>query len=315
MRSRDALLAAALLALGSPACTTPLLDAPAKVRHHRVTPWIAPLWTWSSSEDGTSASWSTIFGLVGADREEGRSTRRALPFYWHGEDVPFSETTFVFPLYYGRTAVEERRRFYSLLYGFVDAPESRADYALMPFFRMERSKVDDVWSSGFLFVYDWRHDDARNDVTLIPILGLAHLGRFQWGFPPEGETVGAEGRAGARRFELLNLLGIVSLLGYDDVGDRRELRLLTLFSSEMLSPIRSWRGRGDDPFVREWLFPLYMNVRDDDGGWLYVGPLWGRTTDRAAERTTDWWLAGLLSRTEKPEGVTWRVAGLPIAGP
>jgi hypothetical protein len=115
---------------------------------------------------------------------------------------------------------------------------------------------------------------------------------------------------------LLNAFGIVAAFGYDDVGDRREIRALTLFSNEVLSIFRSWRGRGgEDPFVREWLFPLYMNVQDVDGGWWYAGPLWGRIDDHVGDTSTDWWLLGLLSRNTSAEGDTWSLLGLPIVSP
>ncbi|MFT7462407.1 MAG: hypothetical protein ACI9EF_000747, partial [Pseudohongiellaceae bacterium] len=114
----------------------------------------------------------------------------------------------------------------------------------------------------------------------------------------------------------LDLLGIVQLFGYDDVGDRREVRAFTLFSDEVLSLFRSWRGRSDeDPFVREWLFPVYFNVADAESSWFAAGPLWGHFEDRVEETETHWWLLGLLSRSAAPEGNTWRLLGLPIVSP
>jgi hypothetical protein len=61
--------------------------------------------------------------------------------------------------------------------------------------------------------------------------------------------------------------------------------------------------------VREWVFPVYMNVQDPGSGWEYIGPLWGEWHDDA-ERT-DWWLLGLVAHTTAPEGDTWRVLGPP----
>ncbi len=191
----------------------------------------------------------------------------------------------------------------------------RTDYVLLPLFYRTASKTTDDGRSGLFCIYDWKRTGATRDVTFVTLLGLATLFHGQFGLPPDGETVPALGRSSSRRFEILNLLGIVSLFGYDDVGDRREIRAFTLFSNEVLSPLRSWRGRGDDPFVREWIFPLYMNVGDAAGGWYYVGPLWGGFRDAEPAREPTWWAAGLLSRTTAPEGDTWRVLGLPVAGP
>ena len=63
------------------------------------------------------------------------------------------------------------------------------------------------------------------------------------------------------------------------------------------------RALAPDVPVREWLFPLYMNVQDPADGWYYVGPLWGkRTTDRYKGESTNWWALGLLSRRNTPTG-------------
>lgn len=297
-------------------CTAPRQDEPAKVRHDKVplAPWLSPLFDYSVSEDGTSWQWSSLLWMVAAEREDETRSSRVFPLWWQSSDPPYAESTLLFPLYYSRSSPADERRFYSLLYGYVDGPEARTDWVLVPFFRWERSKTREMNSSWFLFVYDWEREEHVKQLTLLPILYLVHLAKFEWGLPAEGETVPALGRASSRRFELLDLL-FFSLFGYDDVGDRREIRIATFLRSEMLSPIRSWRGRGDDPFVREWVFPLYMNVQDEDDGWLYVGPLWGQFSDRVEQTQTDWWLLGLFSRREAPEGVSWSVLGLTVAGP
>ena len=294
-------------------CAEPLLDEPGKVRAREVL--LPPLYTSSRSADGTSYDWNALFWLVGRDVEATRSHARALPFYWHDDDPPYRERTLWFPFWYERHTANEEARFWSILYGYEDSPEVHSDYVLLPLFYSTRSKVSDYHRSGLLFLYDWKHDSTRNDVTFLSLLGLVTLFHGEFGLPPEGETVPALGRESSRRFELGNILGLITLFGYDDVGDRRELRAFTLFSSEVLSPLRSWRGRGDDPFVREWVFPLYMNVGDRDGGWYYVGPLWGGFRDTASGHDTQWWLAGLLARTQAPEGDTWRVLGIPVSSP
>lgn len=304
------LLLPLLAALG---CTAPLQDAPDKVRHSDV--FLPPLYTSSSSEDGSSYDWSAGMWLVGADVEGTRKHKRVLPFYWHDEDPPYSENTLWFPFYYSKQAAAEVRTFYSFLYGSIDSPELHSDYVLMPLFYREYSKVSDSSRSGVLLVYDWRFEEGRTDLVLFPALGLAPIFRMTSGMPADGETVPALGRSSSRRFEIVNVLGLISLFGYDDVGDRREIRFLTLFSSEVISLFRSWRSRGDDPFVREWLFPVYMNLQDEDDGWYYVGPLWGGISDRANQRETNWWMAGLVSRTEAPEGNTWRIVGIPVSRP
>lgn len=291
-------------------CASPRLDEPSKVRHTEVP--LYGLFNYSTSEDGSSYRWAGPLGLVGQDVEAERRQAWILPFWWSTSDPPYYESTLVFPLYYGRTAVDERWQFFSILYGYIDKPESRTDCVLWPLFDITRSKTEDFTSSNLLFVYDWQHRANRKDFTLVPILGLAHAAKFQWGFPAAGETVPSLGRTGSRRFELLNVFGLVTLFGYDDVGDRREFRVLTLLSSEVLSPIRSWRGRGEDPFVREWVFPFYMNVADLDGGWYYVGPLWGGFHDTLTGHDTTWVLLGLVSRTATPDGASWRLLGIPI---
>jgi hypothetical protein len=296
-----------------PACRTPLLDGPGQVRESRV--FLPPLFTSSESPDGTSAEWNALFWLAGQEREAARRHSRLLPFWWHDEDPPYGRNTLLFPLWYSRDSSAETTRFWSLLYGYRDTPEMRTDWVLLPLFYSQRSKVTDFHRSGLVLLYDWRHDGATDDVVLVTLLGLATLLKVESGRPADGETVPALGRESSRRFEVANLFNLITLFGYDDVGDRREIRALTLFGSEMLSPLRSWRGRGDDPFVREWLFPLYMNVQDESDGWCYVGPLWGQLRDDLAGRTTDWWLAGLLARTTAPEGDTWRLAGIPVSSP
>ncbi len=305
------------LALALAACTSPRLDQAEDVRHPQVPldPWFAWLFEYDRADSGESYQWSTLLWTIGHSRENETTHTRVFPFWWSNDDPPYSSSRLLFPLYYGRDSEAETARFYSLLYGYTETDTARTDWVLPPIFHWRRSRTSDSWGSSLLFVYDWQHDDGSTSFTLAPILGLAHLFQGTWGLPPDGGDVPALGREHSRRFELLNLLGIVSLFGYDDVGDRREIRLLTLFSNEVMSPIRSWRGRGEDPFVREWLFPLYMNVQDEDDGWMYVGPLWGTRDDRLAGTHTDWWLLGLVSRRTAPEGVSWSLAGLTVSGP
>lgn len=309
--------AAGLLAacFGLAGCTSPLLDAPESLRRDKVplAPLFSPFFARAESDDGRSASWSALFWLLGADREADRSTARALPFWWHGADRD-SRTTVVFPLYFGHEALDDELRFFTPLWGYRSSLQARHDWFLFNLFDVERSRLDDAHRSGLFLVYDWRrHAGPRRDFTLVPIFGLAHLAQFNWGHPPEGATVPALDRQASRRVELLNLFGFLHLFGYDDVGDRREWRLLSLFGSELLSPLRSWRGRGDDPNVSEWLVPLYMNRQDASGGWLFVGPLWGWRADVAEDRETDWWLLGLFSRTRQAGATTWKVLGLPVS--
>lgn len=298
-------------------CTSPLLDQDEKVRRSALlAPSWSPVVSWSRSDDGTSWSWSTLFWLVGADQEGDRGTRRALPFWWTGFDGQDNRTTLLAPLYYGHTSEDVTWRFYTPLWGYRDSPESRHDYVAFNLFDVGYSKTSERKRSGLFGVYGYENrGSGRTDVSIMPIWGLAHLAKWELGFPAEGVTVPALGRSASRRVELLNVFGLITLYGYDDVGDRREHRLLTIFSNEAWSPLRSWRGRGEDPFVSEWVFPLYMNKQSEDGGWLYVGPFWGRTNDREDERVTDWWLAGLVTRSRRLEGDTWRVLGIPVSSP
>ncbi len=292
-------------------CTGPLLDSPEKQRRH--TLFLPPLFTASASEDGSSRDWNALLWLVGQDVESSRRHSRALPFWWHDSEPPYLETTLVFPLWFERSTPDTTTRFFSLLYGYVDGPELRTDYILPPVFYVERAHDGSYRRSGLLLLWDERRHGPLYDFTFITLLGLVTGVRVQTGLPPDGENVPALGRSSSRRIEVVDILGIVSLFGWDDVGDRRDIRLLTLLSSEKLSLFRSWRGRGDDPFVREWLFPVYMNVQDPDAGWAYAGPLWGEWHD--GETRTDWWLLGLLARNQAPEGDTWRVLGIPVSWP
>ncbi|MBM3985486.1 MAG: hypothetical protein FJ296_07345 [Planctomycetes bacterium] len=302
--------ALALLALLA-GCTGPLLDQPGKQRRNEVV--LPPLFWSDESPDGSSWSWDALFWLVGRDVEGERRHARALPLWWHDSEAPYVSRTLVFPLWYERESADTHTRFWSLLYGRMDGPETTTHYVLPPLFWMEDAHDGSYHRSGLLLAWDEMRRGAQRDVTVVSLLGLATGLRVQSGLPPEGEAVGDLGRASSRRVSALELLGLVSAFGWDDVGDRRDIRVLTLLSSEPLSLFRSWRGRGEDPFVREWLFPLYMNRQDADGGWSYVGPLWGEWS--AGERRTDWWALGLLARTRAPEGDTWRVLGLPVWGP
>lgn len=314
-------LALLVLALASSACVMPRHDQPDWLREDTVplAPAFSLLYDHEVSANGESEEWSALLWLLGGWREGERHGSRALPFWWHDVDPPYSETTVLFPLWFERTTPETTTRWITPLYGYSSTPESRGDWVVLNIFDWQRSRLSDRHRSGLFLVYDWESWGERVDFTLVPIIGmsfhLGHLARFQWGFPPDGERVGALDREGSRRFELVNALGFATLFGYDDVGDRRDIRLGTLLSNEVLSVFRSYRGRGDDPFVREWLFPLYMNMQDADDGWMYVGPLWGSQDDRVAGTHTDWWLLGLLSRQEAPDGVRWSVCGLEIVGP
>ena len=299
-----------LILLGG--CSSPLLDSPSKVRQSVVT--LPPLYSLSQSEDGTSSSWSALFWLVGRDVESERENTRVLPFFWHANDPPYRSATLVLPFYYGETTASYQSRFYSLLYGYKESETWRNDYFALPFFHHRRSKVNDDRSITVFPYIEWARTGAQQSFGL-SLLGLATAITVQWGLPAEGETVGALGRESSRKMEVGNVLGLVSAFGYNDVGDTRDIRLMSVFSSETLSVFRSWRGRGDNPFVREWAFPLYMNIQDEGGGWSYVGPLWGEISDRDEGWETDWWLAGLLARTRAPEGDTWRVFGLPVSSP
>ena len=308
-RPRRPLALAALLLLAG--CTSPLLDQPSKARQHSV--FLPPLLTVSSSPDGTSHQWSALIWLVGQDVESQRRHSRALPIWWHDSEPPYLETTLLFPLWFERKAQDSTTRFYSLLYGYVDTPELYTGYVLPPLLWWEYSKDGTYRQSGVFLLWNDERQGEQYEFTLLTLLGLATGVHVQLGLPPEGETVPALGRTSSRRIEALDILGIVTAFGYDDVGDRRDIRLLTLLSSDTLSLFRSWRGRGDDPFVREWLFPVYMNVQDPGEGWKYVGPLWGEW--HGGGERTDWWLLGLLSRHEAPEGNTWRILGLPVVSP
>ena len=204
-------------------------------------------------------------------------------------------------------------RFLSLLYGWSKSPEGRTDYVLPPIFWNQFSYDGSHRDTFLLFVFDSERYNQQTTLTLVSLLGLASLLTVETGYPPDGETVPADGRESATRVYGPQALGLISLFGYDDVGDRRDMRLLTLFSSEKLSLFRSWRGRDGNPFCREWLFPVYMNVQNDDDGWLYVGPFWGQWHGGGSE--TNWWLLGLLAHTSAPEGDTWRLLGIPIVSP
>jgi hypothetical protein len=314
--ARCALGALGLLAgaAGLGACSGPLLDSPSQVRHHDL--FLPPLVTVSSSEDGSSYQWSALLWLVGHEVEGTRTHTRVLPFWWQDDEPPYEENTLLFPLYYSRQSEVEDTRFFTPIYGWVERGELRADYVLGPILWREYSRTADYWRTSILFLYDWKHEGEQNDISVLSFFGLVSAFSMQNGRPPEGETVPALGREHSRRFEIANIFGLVTAFGYDDIGDRREIRALTLLSSELLSPVRSWRGRGDDPFVREWVLPVYMNAHNDDGsGWFALGPLWGEIDDTSAGTATDWWLAGLLSRTEAKEGNTWRVAGIAVSEP
>lgn len=306
-----------LLALCSVACTSPRLDQPGEVRHPMVPldPYFSWLYEYDVSDDETSYKWSALLWTIGHSRENETTSTHVFPLWWSTNDPPYESSTLFFPLYYGRTSADVTTRFFSLLYGYSDSTEERTDWVLPPIFHWRRSKAADVWGSSLLLAYDWQHDYGKTSVTFLSLLGLAHVFKGEFGLPAAGENVGALGRTSSRRFDLVNILGIISLFGYDDAGDRRDIRALTFFSNEMLSPIRSWRGRGEDPFVSEWLFPLYMNMQDEVSGWMFLGPIWGTFDDRGEGVHTNWWLLGLLSRRSEPEGVSWSVAGLTVAGP
>jgi len=305
------LLRPAALLLVATSCTGTLLDSPSQQRHHTI--FLPPLLTASSSPDGSSRDWNALIWLVGQDVESERRHSRFLPIWWHTSEPPYLETTLLFPLWFERRTPSTTTRLFSLLYGYSDGPELRTDYILPPIFQIERSHDDAFRASDVMLLWEDRRDGPRYDFTFITLFGLVTGVRVQTGLPPDGEAVPALGRSGSRRIEVADILGIVTAFGYDDVGDRRDIRLLTLLSSEKLSLLRSWRGRGDDPFVREWLFPVYMNVQDPGEGWAYVGPLWGEWHDDTTR--TDWWALGLLARNQAPEGDTWRILGLPIIWP
>ncbi|MFT7465631.1 MAG: hypothetical protein ACI9EF_004000, partial [Pseudohongiellaceae bacterium] len=166
-------------------CTTPRRDVPAAVRHSDVP--LGPLYSSSSSDDGSSWEWSTLFWLVGADADGEQNSQRALPFWWHGIDPPYSETTFVLPLYYDRTAAAETVRWFTPLYGYSETPETRADYVLLDLWDWTRAKSGPSSHSGLFLIYDDAQlDERRHDFTLLPILGLAHLWHGEWGFPAAG---------------------------------------------------------------------------------------------------------------------------------
>lgn len=304
-----------LLVLVAPACTTVRRQDPAGTR--AVDLALPPLWWSSSSPDGRSASWWTLFGLVGGDREDDRGSTRALPLWWSAHDGGAGvETTLLVPFWYERTSPDESIRWYGPLYRRTSTPEWTSHHLLVDVVDWGGDPEGQRGRSGTMLLWDHAdHGGGRHDLTLVPVLGLAKLAAFQWGFPAEGVTVGALDRQASRRMTLVDVLNIVHLFGYDDVGDTREVRLLTLFGNEVLSLARSWEARDDGPFRREWLFPLWFDVADEGWRWRALGPLWGAIEDEAAGTATDWWLLGLVSRTEAAAGDTWRLCGLPILGP
>lgn len=308
---RPSALLAGLLLASLAACTSPRRDEPSLQRESVVT--LPPLVVASSSPSGTSRGWWALLGLLGHDVEADRVHTRVLPFWWHTDDPPYAETKLVPLVYYGRESAAESTRVYSLLWGRSESPEQTTHYGLVPLYRRARAH-DDSFSRTTLFpLFDNERNGPARDLTIVPLFGLAHLASFETGRPADGPTVPAMGRSSSARGDLLSVLGLVSLVGYDDVGDTRELRALTFFSSETLSVFRSWRSRDPDvPFAREWLFPLYMDVQDADGGFSYVGPLMGSFVDRVEDERTDWWLLGLVSRKTTSEDSRWRVLGVPL---
>lgn len=303
-----------LLPLLALACVAaPRQDAPDKVRHDMVI--LPPIYSSDASLDGTSWSWDAALWLVGRDVEGDRSHTRALPFYWHDSDPPFGERTLWFPFYYTKDSPAERTRWYSILWGRHEEGEVVTDFVLPPLYYDQRSETVDYRRTGFFLLWDWRAEGERRDVTLVSLLGLATLAQWSSGLPAEGVMVGAEGRTSSRRIKAGDVLGIVTLFGYDDVGDRREVRFGTLFSNEPMSLFRSWRSRDPaNPFVSEWLFPVYMNRYDEGGdGFHYIGPLWGGYATPDEDSETDWWALGLVSRNRTPDETTWRVLGIPVS--
>ncbi len=307
----------ALLLTVLSACSSTLLDAPSKVRHDEV--YLPPIYTSAMSDDGTSSEWSAFFWLLGGSQEADREHSRALPFYWHSSEEPYASTTTVFPFYMTKTTAAEEWRFYSLLYGTIDTQHWTKYYLLAPIMSWTLPKDPSGpggGSSSFVALWDYRRDGDITHTTIAPLLGFAHLAQLDLGYPADGIEVGALGREASRRISLVDVLGLVTLFGYDDVGDTTETRVLTIGRNEPWSLYRNWSSRDpDDNFRKHWLFPLFADVQDDDGGWSYAGPLWGRIDDTAEGTETDWWLLGLVSRTTSVEGNTWKVAGLPVAGP
>lgn len=310
-------VAAALVALAFAACQSAQLDAPGKARQSDV--FLPPLYTSSSSEDGTSSAWSAFFWLAGGSQEADREHTRVLPFYVHFEEEPYHDTTVVFPFYMSKDTVAETWRFYSLLYGFIETEHWTKRYLLAPIFSWTLPKDPDGPggpSSSVLALWDQSWDGDVSHTTIAPLLGFAHLAKLDLGYPAEGVTVGALGRDESMRISLVDVLGAVTLFGYDDVGDTVETRVLTLGRNERWSLYRYWSSRDpENDFHRHWLFPLFGDVQDETGGWSYVGPIWGRIDDLSEGTETDWWLLGLLSRTRAEAGETWRVFGLPVVGP
>lgn len=298
-------------------CTSTLLDAPGQVRERDV--FVPPLYTSSSSPDGTSSDWSAAFWLAGGSREADREHSRVLPFYWHSEEQPYDDTTVWFPFYMSKDTAAERWRFYSLLYGTVDTEHWTKHYLLAPIVSWTLPKDPDGTggpSSKVLALWDQTRDGPVSHTTVAPLLGFAHLAKLDLGYPGEGVEVGALGRESSGRVSLLSALGLVSLFDYNDVGDHTETRLLTLFSNDPMALYRYRASRDPESDERShWLFPLYGDVQDETGGWSFIGPVWGRIDDVAEGTETDWWLLGLVARTRAEAGETWRVLGLPVVSP
>ena len=46
-----------------------------------------------------------------------------------------------------------------------------------------------------------------------------------------------------------------------------------------------------------------------------IGPLWGQIDHPEEGTSTDWWLLGLVSRTEAEAGATWKLVGFTVSEP
>ena len=266
---------------------------------------LPPLYVSAADENETSEGYYAAFNLVRGNRDASGAYAHVIPFYFHSEDRDGDRFTLVPPLHYARDGAFHKDRFY-LLSGLKQRGHRRDWYPLFPLLRYtDYEGAADRWEFGLFPVIEFIRDGDRRHLNLLDVMGLVNLmdlslnvpaaridktagekasteeGAMDYGLTEDGPGKDREGKPPnsierGDALTLANILGVVELCRFSDLGGYDDVQLLTLLSSEKLSLFRyHWRKSGPERGATV-LFPLYWHLADETCETYHFWPLYGR---------------------------------------
>jgi len=260
--------------------------------------WIPPIYSSASDDEGTSVGISALLNMIKHDRTPEKTYTHVFPFYFHESSEEYGGFTLIPPFYYERERAFEEDLFF-LLWGAQKRGNRHDLHLLWPFIRYSYyEQQEQRWNIGAFPLFQAWRDGTRKQVKLLDI-GLLHLLNLEWGVP--GRT--AETPRGSA-LSFVNLLNMVRLVGYSDLGGYKDFHLLTLFSAEKLSLYQRHWNKEVEGDGRTVLFPLYWHWKNEESEGLHLWPLYGWDKDVDGPRSSHF-LYPLFTYSEDDKRNAW----------